>query len=128
MITLTEDDLLTIITRDELDEIAATDLESGQDDPIEEAIADALGFIRLFVDPDTLEDDSLKVMWRHLSVCRLYSRKGVGTPDKHKEHCTEIKDALKAMRDGGKLPPESLTSSSAYGGQTRISGRNRTTT
>lgn len=83
--TLTEADLLTRLTQEELDELTTTAIEAGQSDPQAKAIAGGLGELKVHLDVDALEAVSAEMLyrlWLSLAVPLLYPRRAV-VPEKH---------------------------------------------
>lgn len=100
--TLDSDDILTRLTQEELTGLTA-DLESGQTDPVDAAIAGGLGEIAAAVDPDALEAVSagmLQRVWLSLTVPLLYSRQASGVPDKHLKEQTWAREYLARVSKG----------------------------
>lgn len=101
--TLTEADLLTRLTQEELDELTTTAIEEGQSDPQAKAIDGGLGEIKVHVDPDALEAQSaeqLYRLWLALAVPLLYPRRAV-VPEKHLKEQTWAREWLKNARKDG---------------------------
>lgn len=99
MITLTENDLLAIISKDELDGLARELIQPGQPDPVEAAISDSLATVRIYTDPFRMSDDALRKVWRILAVCAIYNRLGTLPEKREKEQGWAI-ELLKEIRDG----------------------------
>ena len=99
MIELTENDLLAIISKDELDGLAKELIEDGQPEPIPTAIAEGIGTIRMYADPKVIPNDALKRIWRILAVCWIYNRLG-NLPEKREKEQDWAIGALKDIRDG----------------------------
>jgi hypothetical protein len=97
--TLVEADLYTAISKTELDGYAQTLVESGQADPVETAIAEALAVIKLYVDPYKLADGALAKLWKTLAVCWIYNRVGTIPAKREKEEAWAMK-MLEDIRDG----------------------------
>lgn len=98
-VTLIENDLLAIISRDELDGIARELIETGQPDPITVGIAEGLGTIKLYCDPFLIADDALRKIWRITTVAALYNRLA-RLPAKRKEEWEWVIKVLEGIRDG----------------------------
>lgn len=101
--TITTDDLLTRLTKEELDELTTTAIESGQTNPQDKAIAGALGEIKLSIDPDALEAENPEILyrlWLSLAIPLLYPRRAA-LPDKHKTEQDWARDVLKQLNTGG---------------------------
>ena len=100
MITITEKDLLAIITKADLTSLAKRQTEeAGESDPIASAITKELATIQLWVNPQILPDDMLRKIWVLLVVASFYNRLSVIPPkriDEKKEAMTLLKD----IRDG----------------------------
>lgn len=100
--TLTSDDLLTRLTKEELDELTTTAIEAGQADPSDAAIAGGLGEIKLAIDPDVLESRSPEMLyriWLSLAVPLLYPRRAV-VPEKHVNEQKWARETLARFLDG----------------------------
>lgn len=100
--TLTEDDLLTRLTKEELDELTTTLIEAGQADPVQKAIDGALGEIKASIDPDALENVSPELLyrvWLSLAVPLLYPRRAP-VPDKHVKEQEWARQFLDRAREG----------------------------
>ena len=97
--TLAATDLYTAISKTELDGYAQTLVESGQADPVDTAIAEALAVIKLYVDPFKLADGALAKLWKTLAVCWIYNRVGTIPVKREKEEQWAI-ETLKDIRDG----------------------------
>lgn len=121
MIEISTQDLLTRLTREELDELTATALEDGQADPVEAAIEGALGEIKLAVDPASLPDETLRRLWLSLAIPLCYPRRAV-VPDKHAKEQTWARDTLKDIRSGeySTLQPDGV-----WGSETKAKWRDR---
>ena len=122
--TLTSDDLLTRLPQEELDELTATAIESGQADPLQKAIDGGLGEIKVHISPDDLEAVSTEIMyriWLSLAVPLLYPRRAV-VPDKHLKEQSWAREFL-AKTAEGKVGP--LASGADWGSETKIKPRDR---
>ena len=122
---ITSSHLLTVLTREELDELTATAIEQGQTDPITQAIAGALAEINLYVDPHVISDDLLNRLWIALTVPLLYQRHST-LPEKHTKERDWARGLLVDIRDG-KFPNLTIdttavpTGRSAWGSSEKIS-------
>jgi len=97
--TITESDLYSQISKVELDSLTDTLLEIGQVGPVETAISESLGVIKLYVDPFTLTNDALAKLWKTLAVCWLYNRVSE-LPEKRKDEQRWAIGVLEGIRDG----------------------------
>jgi hypothetical protein len=119
--TLAESDLYTQISKTELDALVDTLVEVGQADPVATAIAEALGVIKLYVDPFTVADDALAKLWKTLSVCWLYNRVSE-MPEKRKAEEKWALGVLEGIRDG-KHPNLVVDTTLAVTGQASWGGK-----
>lgn len=122
--TLVEADLYTQVSKTELDALTDTLVENGQPEPVATAIAEALGVIKLYVDPFKVADAALAKLWKTLAVCWLYNRVSE-MPDKRKAEEKWAIGVLEGIRDG--LFPNltvdatlAVAGKSAYGGKANV--------
>lgn len=123
MIALAQKDVLTRLTQDELDELTAANLSSGQADPMQKALDQALAEIELNVDATTLPDDLLYRLWLSLAVPLMYPRR-IPMPDRHKDEQTWARGMLDNIR-AGKYP--TLQDHGHWGSAPQINPRDRST-
>jgi len=122
--TLTSEDLLTRMTQEEFDELTASQIESGQSDPVAKAIDGGLGEIKVYLSPDTLEAVSTEMMyrvWLSLAVPLLYPRRAV-VPEKHLKEQTWAREFLTKLSEG-KVGP--WANGASWGSETKIKPRDR---
>jgi hypothetical protein len=98
-VELVETDLLAVISREELDGLSNNLIELGQPEPVATSIQEALGTIRLYIDPFLVRADALKRMWRTLAVCWLYNRLS-SMPEKREKEQAAVLKLLEDIRDG----------------------------
>jgi len=101
--TITSDDLLTRLTKEELDELTAVAIEAGQASPVQKAIDSGLGEIKLSIDPEALEGISPEMLyrvWLSLAVPLLYGRLATGIPEKHLKEQAWAREFLDRARQG----------------------------
>lgn len=98
-LVLNEEDLLADISRDELDGLAKSVIETGQADPIATNIKDALEFIRMYIEPLKVQEDVVKRIWRLLAIGGLYNRLSV-MPEKREAERDWCLKTLTQIRDG----------------------------
>lgn len=98
-LTMVPDDLLTDISKDERDGLAAQALESGQADPIETGITRALAIIEMYISPYLIKADALRRIWTLLAINSLYNRLSA-LPAKRKEERDWCYRVLEGVRDG----------------------------
>lgn len=124
--TLTSADLLTRVTQEELDELTASQIEAGQSDPVQKAIDGGLGEIKVHVAAEAFEAVSPEMVyrvWLSLAVPLLYPRRAV-VPQKHLDEQKWAREFLARVSEGKSGP---LASGAAWGSETKILPRNRTT-
>jgi hypothetical protein len=99
MITLTINDVLTRLTKDELDELTTANVEAGQADPMQKALDQALAEINLFINATTLADDLLYRLQLSLAIPLMYPRR-IPMPDRHKDEQSWARDILTRLSKG----------------------------
>ncbi len=119
---LVAEDLLAIISREELDGLTTNLIEMGQPEPVATSIREALGTIGMYIDPFLLKDDALARIWRILAVCWLYNRLSTLPEKREKEQSWAI-GVLEAIRDGkfkNLLTSDTATGAGDYGSDPKI--------
>lgn len=102
ILSLSASDLLTRLTKEELDELTTTAIESGQADPVTKAIDGGLGEIKVHIDPGILEERSPELLyriWLSLAVPLVYPRRAV-VPEKHLKEQDWARQTLTRLNDG----------------------------
>jgi hypothetical protein len=123
-ITITSDDILTRLNKEELDALTATAIEAGQADPVQKAIDGALGEIKVAIDPDDLEAVSAEMLyrvWLSLTIPLLYPRQGA-VPDKHLKEQQWAREFLDRC---AKNEVPGLQDEGSWGSETRFKPRDR---
>lgn len=127
--TLTEDDLLADISREELDGIAGELVQQGDPDPVTTTLAEQAQKVEDYTLRYNVPEARFKRLGRALVLWELYARLGE-IPKKRQLKYEEAMKELKDIRDG-KFPdlaledpaPEGLPDSqSGWGSKTRFEG------